>query len=78
VTDTKRERYTFIFYLISQRREAVFRRMTPGSQATATQAQTAVPSGLPQLAGTGLDFVWSGVTQNGSNVDSTISSASES
>ena len=68
-TDTKAGTFTFIFYLISPT-EAVFQETDTGITSDGTLlAQTAGSITPASLAGD-FAFVWSGVTQNGSNVDS--------
>jgi hypothetical protein len=68
-TDTKAGTFTFIFYLISPT-EAVFQETDTGITSDGTLlAQTAGSITPASLAGD-FAFVWSGVTQNGPNVDS--------
>jgi len=68
-TDTKAGTFSFIFYLISPT-EAVFQETDTGITSDGTFfAQTAGPITTASLAGD-FAFVWSGVTQNGSNIDS--------
>jgi len=68
-TDTRVGTFTFIFYLISPT-EAVFQEIDTGITSDGTLlAQTGGPITPASLAGD-FAFVLSGVTQNGSNVDS--------
>jgi hypothetical protein len=68
-TDTKVGTFTFIFYLISPT-QAVFQETDTGITSDGTLlAQTAGPITPASVAGD-FAFVLSGVTQNGSNVDS--------
>jgi hypothetical protein len=68
-TDTNAGTFAFIFYLISPT-EAVFQETGIGITSDGTLlAQTAGPITPASLAGD-FAFVWSGVTQNGSNLDS--------